>query len=38
MGQELTTIRLYGVAGVRFGRVHRLAVGSAHEAVRALCA
>ncbi|HDR8989926.1 TPA: tail assembly protein [Burkholderia vietnamiensis] len=38
MGQALTTIRLYGVAGARFGRVHRLAVGSAHEAVRALCA
>lgn len=34
---ELTTIRLYGKLGVAFGRVHRMAVGSAAEAVRALC-
>jgi predicted phage tail protein len=30
------TIRLYGKLGTRFGRVHRLAVGSTAEAVRAL--
>jgi predicted phage tail protein len=34
--QRLRTIRLYGKLGTRFGRVHRLAVGSAREAVRAL--
>jgi predicted phage tail protein len=34
---EVTTIRLYGRLGVKFGRVHKLAVGSAAEAVRALC-
>lgn len=34
---ELTTIRMYGEAGKLFGRVHRMAVGSAAEAVRALC-
>lgn len=38
MNQQLKTIRLYGVLGVKFGRVHRLAVSSAAEAVRALCA
>lgn len=32
----LREIRLYGVLGRRFGRVHRLAVGSAREAVQAL--
>lgn len=32
----LRTIRLYGELGARFGRVHRLAVASAAEAVRAL--
>ena len=31
-------IRLYGELGKRFGRVHRLAVHSTAEAVRALCA
>lgn len=36
--QVLREIRLYGVLGRRFGRVHRLAVESAAEAVRALCA
>jgi predicted phage tail protein len=33
----MVTIRLLGEAGRRFGRVFRLAVGSAAEAVRALC-
>ena len=28
---------MYGKLGTRFGRVHRLAVNSAAEAVRALC-
>ncbi|MCM2492698.1 MULTISPECIES: tail assembly protein [Burkholderia] len=37
MNDQLRTIRLYGVLGARFGRVHRLAVGSALEATRALC-
>lgn len=30
------TVRLYGLLGARFGRVHRLVVASAAEAVRAL--
>lgn len=34
---RLTTIRLYGVLGARFGRVHRLAVQTSVEAVKALC-
>jgi predicted phage tail protein len=34
----LRTIRLYGKLGTQFGRVHRLAVESTAEAVRALCA
>jgi predicted phage tail protein len=34
---KVRTIKLYGVAGARFGRVHRLAVASTREAVRALC-
>lgn len=33
----MVTIRLLGDAGRRFGRVFHLAVGSASEAVRALC-
>lgn len=33
----LRTIRLYGKLGNRFGRVHRLAVESTAEAVRAMC-
>jgi len=33
----LTTIRLYGALGARFGRVHRLAVQTSAEAVKALC-
>jgi len=34
---KLKTIRLYGKLGAKFGRVHRLAVANAAEAVRALC-
>ncbi len=34
---ELRTIRLTGALGRRFGRVHRLAVDTPAEAVRALC-
>lgn len=37
MMTELREVRLYGALGRRFGRVHRMAVGSAAEAVRALC-
>ncbi|WP_322105899.1 tail assembly protein [Paraburkholderia sp. J41] len=36
MSEKLRTIRLYGKLGTRFGRVHRLAVSSTAEAVRAL--
>lgn len=36
MNERLRTIRLYGVLGARFGRVHRLAVNSTSEAMRAL--
>ncbi|MDP9524701.1 tail assembly protein [Pseudomonas protegens] len=35
--QKIRVIRLYGTLGARFGRVHRLAVSNASEAVRALC-
>lgn len=34
---RLTTIRLYGELGARFGRVHKLAVQTSAEAVKALC-
>jgi predicted phage tail protein len=34
---RLTTIRLYGALGARFGRVHKLAVQTPSEAVKALC-
>lgn len=34
---EIKTIRLYGVLGTTFGRVHRLAVNSPQEAIKALC-
>ncbi|CAG9184314.1 tail assembly protein [Cupriavidus respiraculi] len=37
MTNKIRTIRLYGALGARFGRIHRLAVASAAEAVRALC-
>jgi len=33
---SLRNVRLYGRLGAKFGRVHRIAVGSAAEAVRAL--
>ncbi|KVE53323.1 MULTISPECIES: tail assembly protein [Burkholderia] len=36
MTEMLREVRLYGIAGARFGRVHRLAVSSTAEAVRAL--
>lgn len=34
---SLKTIRLYGKLGTKFGRIHRLAVNSTAEAIRALC-
>ncbi|WP_275150674.1 tail assembly protein [Citrobacter koseri] len=34
---RLTTIRLYGALGARFGRIHKLAVQTSAEAVKALC-
>ena len=34
---SLKTVRLYGKLGTKFGRIHRLAVESAAEAIRALC-
>ncbi len=37
VADPLRTIRLYGKLGAQFGRVHRLAVASTAEAVRALC-
>jgi predicted phage tail protein len=36
MTERVRTVRLYGRLGARFGRVHRLAVASTAEAVRAL--
>lgn len=36
MSNELVNVRLYGQLGSKFGRVHRLAVASVAEAVRAL--
>ncbi|TKI02757.1 tail assembly protein, partial [Martelella alba] len=33
---NLMTIRLYGVLGITFGRVHKLAVNSPQEAIKAL--
>jgi predicted phage tail protein len=38
MNERLREVRLYGRLGARFGRVHRLAVSSTSEAIRALCA
>jgi predicted phage tail protein len=35
--ETVRTIRLYGKLGAQFGRVHRLAVDSAAEAIHALC-
>lgn len=37
MSEKLRNVRLYGWLGTKFGRVHRLAVRNAAEAVRALC-
>lgn len=37
MIETLRIVRLYGRLGAQFGRVHRLAVNSTAEAVRALC-
>jgi predicted phage tail protein len=37
VSEKVRTVRLYGVAGARFGRVHRFAVSSTAEAMRALC-
>ncbi|WLW63689.1 tail assembly protein [Achromobacter sp. PD1] len=37
MSETLREVRLYGRLGARFGRVHRLAVCSTAEAIRALC-
>jgi predicted phage tail protein len=37
MKTQLRTIRLYGRLGTQFGRVHRLAVDSAKEAIQAMC-
>ncbi|EJG2186720.1 tail assembly protein [Citrobacter freundii] len=34
---RLTTIRLYGALGARFGRLHKMAVQTSAEAVKALC-
>jgi predicted phage tail protein len=34
--EKIRTIRLYGRLGAKFGRVHRFAVSSAREAIRAL--
>lgn len=36
MSDQLRIIRLYGYLGAQFGRVHRLAVDSTAEAIRAL--
>ena len=35
--EKVRTVRLYGVLGARFGRVHRLVCNSTAEAVGALC-
>lgn len=37
MESTLRTIRLYGVLGATFGRVHHMAVETPREAIRALC-
>lgn len=36
MSERIRTVKLYGKLGARFGRIHRLAVDSTAEAVRAL--
>lgn len=35
--EKVRTVRLYGVLGARFGRVHRFVCGSTAQAVSALC-
>lgn len=35
--ERLTTIRLYGALGAKFGRIHKMAVQTSAEAVKALC-
>ncbi|WP_062116639.1 tail assembly protein [Collimonas pratensis] len=35
--EKIRTIRLYGKLGTQFGRVHRFAVSSTGDAIRALC-
>lgn len=37
IAERVRVIRLYGVLGNRFGRIHRLVVNSASEALKALC-
>jgi predicted phage tail protein len=37
MNEKVRVIRLYGLLGTRFGRVHRFVVANAADAVRALC-
>lgn len=37
LSEQVRTVRLYGRLGAKFGRVHRLAVLNAAEAIRALC-
>ena len=37
MQEKIRNIRLYGRLGAKFGRVHRIAVNSTREAIRALC-
>jgi predicted phage tail protein len=37
MTEQVRTIRLYGKLGAKFGRIHRLAVDSAREALQAMC-
>jgi predicted phage tail protein len=36
LNEPLRTVRLYGTLGAKFGRVHRISVATAREAVRAL--
>lgn len=36
MTQKMRTVRLYGVLGATFGRMHRLAVSTPREAIKAL--
>lgn len=38
MSDRIRTIRLYGHLGTKYGRVYRLAVRNAREAIQALCA